>query len=531
MKKSMFYFLNSNFSNLFSFFFLPIVFLLFSGHVFAQSMISAPFKLVNSPYDEQNPVITPDGKALYFTIANHPRNTNGKKDLGDIWVSLWIAGMWSAPDQAGSAINDASYNSVAGFSADGNQLFLCNHFGKNGALAATQGIAVSKRTDSGWSAPENISIPYFLNRSARLTGMLNEEGNVFIFSADSYNTRGVEDIYVSLKKDDHWSEPINLGAAINSPFQELTPSLSSDGKTIFFASNGRNGFGGFDIYQSTRMDESWTLWSAPQNMQQPINTEARELFYRPAKKLNLFTTTRNSDGYGDIRALIDSAQQKETDTLIEILEVKHDLNSETGQWVVISGTVANSKTGAGLKAKLSFKSDSLYATTSSVDGRFKLTVPSTKIYSIEVQAPNFVNLSERLDIHTFELKTLEMNFKLQPIEVGAVVNLKNILFYMGTTSLLEESYPQLDVVVDFLKSNTKVEIELNGHTDNRGDPKKNLILSQQRVEKIKSYLVSKGISSRRIKGKGFGGTKPIAANDSEEARKLNRRVEFIILKD
>jgi outer membrane protein OmpA-like peptidoglycan-associated protein len=102
---------------------------------------------------------------------------------------------------------------------------------------------------------------------------------------------------------------------------------------------------------------------------------------------------------------------------------------------------------------------------------------------------------------------------------------------MGTTRLLEESYPELNVIVEFLKNNPKVEIELNGHTDNKGDAKKNLILSQQRVEKVKSYLVSKGISSRRIKGKGFGGSKPIATDDSEEARKLNRRVEFVILKD
>ncbi len=496
----------------------------------AQSIINVPFKLVNSSYDEQNPVITPDGKALYFTLANHPQNVNGKRDLGDIWISLWIGGAWTAPIHGGSVINDGSYNAVAGFSADGNQLFLVNHFGKKGSAASTQGISISKKTDSGWSTPENISIPYFLNRATRLTGMINDEENVFIFSADSYNTKGVEDIYVSLKKDDRWTEPINLGSSINTSFQELTPSLSQDGKTIYFASNGRKGYGGFDIYSSTRLDDSWTAWTTPLNMEQPLNSEARELFYRPTKKMRLFTTTRNSDGYGDIRAIIDSTQQTRTDT-VKILEVKHDLSLGTNKLVVISGKVMNSKTGSSISAKILFKSDSLYSVTSSPDGRFQLTIPATKVYNIEVQSSNFVNLSERLDIHTFELKTLEMNFKLQPIEVGAVVNLKNILFYMGTTSLLEESYPELNVIVDFLKTNPKVEIELDGHTDNRGDAKKNLVLSEQRVEKIKSYLVSKGVNSRRIKGKGFGGTKPIATNDSEEARKLNRRVEFVILKD
>jgi OOP family OmpA-OmpF porin len=427
---------HTKFSILNSLFFFTIVFDLLVTPVFSQNIISAPFKLVNTPYDEQSPVMTPDGRALYFTVAHHPQNTNGKKDLGDIWVSLWMNGAWTTPGNAGSELNDASYNAVGGFSADGSQLFLLGHYAKNG-VATTQGIAISKKTDSGWSTPENISIPYFLNNSETLSGMLNAEGNIFIFSADSYNTKGVEDIYVSIKKDGKWNEPINLGSTINSFSQELSPSLSEDGKTIYFASNRRNGFGGFDIYQSTRLDESWTLWSTPENMQQPLNSDGRELFYRPTKRMNLFTTTRNSDGYGDIKGLIDSTQQNKTDTLIKILEVKPDKKSEKKKLVLIFGKVTNAKTGAGLSSKILFKSDSLYPTTSTPDGKFKITIPATKIYNIGVQSPNFINLFERLDIHTFELQTLEMNFKLQPIEVGAVVNLKNILFYMGTTSLVE----------------------------------------------------------------------------------------------
>jgi OmpA-OmpF porin, OOP family len=173
----------------------------------------------------------------------------------------------------------------------------------------------------------------------------------------------------------------------------------------------------------------------------------------------------------------------------------------------------------------------LYVVTSKTDGNYVLLVPSTKVYSIEVEAKRFVNVSEKLDIHTFEMQTLEMNFKLQPIEVGAVVNLKSVLFELGKTNLLEESYDELNVVVDFLNSNSSVVIALEGHTDNRGDTKKNMELSQQRVDKIKSYLISKGINHRRIKGKGYGGSRPIATNDSEEARRLNRRVEFRILKN
>ena len=126
---------------------------------------------------------------------------------------------------------------------------------------------------------------------------------------------------------------------------------------------------------------------------------------------------------------------------------------------------------------------------------------------------------------------MELNFKLQPIEIGATVNLKNVLFQVGTTNLLKESFDELNVVVDLLKANPRIEIELAGHTDNRGDAHLNQQLSQRRVETVKAYLVSKGITARRIKGKGYGGQKPIANSDTEESRRLNRRVEFTIVKD
>ncbi|HCW06918.1 MAG TPA: hypothetical protein DGG95_06095, partial [Cytophagales bacterium] len=239
---------------------LALIFLL-SQYGFSQTILSEPFKVVNSKYDEQSPVIGVD--ALYFTVANHPDNVGGKKDPGDIWVSVYVDGNWSKPIHGGNVINDASYNAVAGFSFDGKQMYLLGHYGKKGSSPESQGISVSKLEDYGWSAPENISIPYFLNRSTSLTGMVNAEGTIFVYAADGYNNtkEGTEDIYITLKKDGKWGEPINLGATINTPFQELSPTLSEDGKTLFFSSNGRNGHGGFDIFSSTRLDDTYQLWS------------------------------------------------------------------------------------------------------------------------------------------------------------------------------------------------------------------------------------------------------------------------------
>lgn len=492
-----------------------------------------PLALLNSPYDEQNPVLSPDGKTLYFTIANHPQNVAGKKDPGDIWVSIWMGTAWSAPVHAGPVLNNRDYNSVAGLSMDGTELYLLSHYPGNDEPLKTQGISVSKQTGTGWSAPKNISIPYFMNLSSFLTGQWNNE--YFVFAAESYSSLGAEDIYVSFNRSGKWMEPINLGHNINTNFQESSPTLSDDGRQLYFASNGRRGgLGSFDIYVSVRLDDSWTKWSTPVNLGPLINSEGRELFFRryTAQKFAFYTSTQNSDGYGDIRIVNDSLSTTlPVDTVLKIVEVKRDSYGARDRKVKIAGRVTNSKTGEGVPARIMFRADSLYATTSNRNGSYELIIPSTKIYSIEVDAKAFVNISERLDIHTFEMNTLEMNFKLQPVEVGAVVNLKSVLFELGKTNLLNESYDELNVVVDFLNSNPSVVIALEGHTDNRGDVKKNLELSQQRVDKIKSYLVSKGINQRRIKGKGYGGSRPIATNDSEEARRLNRRVEFRILKN
>jgi outer membrane protein OmpA-like peptidoglycan-associated protein len=225
---------------------------------------------------------------------------------------------------------------------------------------------------------------------------------------------------------------------------------------------------------------------------------------------------------------LDANKPLVVDTLRKIVEQKYVPTSS--KFVSISGSVTTVKGGNGLAAKLIFKTDSTFVVNSTNSGKYQIQIPTTRTYTIEVQKKGFVNVVERLDLNSMKLNSLQMNFRLQPIEVGTVVNLKSVLFNTGTTTLLVESYPELDAVVDFLNENTKVEIQLEGHTDNRGDAKKNLTLSQERVARIKSYLVSKGISGKRVKGKGFGGTKPIATGDSEESRKLNRRVEFLIVK-
>lgn len=198
--------------------------------------------------------------------------------------------------------------------------------------------------------------------------------------------------------------------------------------------------------------------------------------------------------------------------------------------IILSGTVASSKTGAGLAADVVFQSDSTAITVSAADGKFEKIIARSK-QGVRISAVQYLNYVGSFDPTTTDLKIVEAVFKLQPIEKGVSVKLKNILFQVSTTQLLPESYPELDSVFIFLKTNPQVQIELQGHTDNRGNAARDLELSQQRVDRIKKYLVGKGINAKRIEGIGLGGTKPIAPNDTEEGRKQNRRVEFVIVKN
>lgn len=523
----------------------------------AQVLNSDSFRTVNSFFDEQNPIISPDGQTLFFTVGNHPSNVGGKRDPGDIWFSRLLDGQWSEPIHAGSLLNDRAYNAVAGFSDNGQQLFLHGHYDPSGERARTQGISISTNTGNGWSRPANISIPYYQNKSGLLCGTISQDGGVFVFSADTYGSHGVDDIYVSFNESGKWTEPKNLGATINTQFQELSPSLSADGKTLYFSSNGLKGNGSFDIFSASRLDDSWTNWSTPKNLGPEINSPGRELYYRPTKSPDaaIFTSTINSDGYGDIKfyrspeppvitvATVDPPKDTVTndpivkisppqvDTVMDFVEVPREKSDELTpvNTLKVYGKVTNAKTGENIPATVSFVGPAqpgLIAQSS--NGGYTIEIPSTQEYTVSIEAKGYVSTMEKLNVNTYEMKELEMNFSLQPVALGTTVNLKNVLFAQTKADILPESYPELDLVVHFLQTNPNVRIELSGHTDNRGVHSDNVKLSLQRVNKVKEYLVTKGVESKRITGKGYGGTKPIASNDTEESRKMNRRVEFTI---
>lgn len=515
---------------------IPIL-LSFSFTVLSQS--SDEFKLVNSVYDEQNPVISPDGKTLYFTRANHPQNAGGEIDLGDIWYSNKMPdGAWSTPLNAKS-LNNKGWNGVLGFADGSDIIYLYGHYTARGELAGSQGLSRSIKTTSDWSTPENYAIPYFKNSSKINGGFITEDAGVALFSLQSYNTKGGEDLYICLNKGDgNWSEPTNLGVTINTKFQEFTPFLSSDRKTLYFSSNGREA--GTDIYSSQRMDDSWTNWSEPLPLIL-LNTDGRETGLRIYGQVHIFTSTTNSDGYGDIKVFVDPELEPDpfvkADTLVEeskpipsIVERKPQFDD---RFITLYGNVYSESNNDPVDASITLidndekKIDKITAKM----GSYALKIESIGTYRLRVDAPGYVSHQETLELQSDQIKSLEKSISLQPIAVGTKVNLKDVLFKQSRSEFLPASFAELNLVVDFMRENPKVEIRLEGHTDNRGVAKYNLKLSKDRVDAVKAYLVKKGISKKRITGKGFGGSMPLSNSDDPQARIKNRRVEFTIVKN
>lgn len=492
---------------------------------------------INSEFDEQAPILTPDGNTLYFSRAKHPLNKAGRKDLGDIWFSVKDAdGNWSVPENMGEPWNNSQYNALIGI--DGNAFYLIGHYIPGDRKPKTVGISVSYYSNGRWTFPEPVDVPYFSNISDHHSACLSYDGNLMIHSIESYNGRGAEDLYVSFKKPDgSWTDVKNLGSIINTRFQEKTPFLASDNETLIFSSNGHGGEGSMDLFMSKRLDDSWSNWTTPVNLGNLINTNGRELYYfvLPGEDEAIFCSTLNSDGYGDIKKYTlkpeEIIEPLEEIILSEDTSIQEAISAE--DVLVFQGKVFNAENneplGASVTVFLSDESELASIGSDSVSGEYQIDFTPENDFIVRIGAKGFMNVEDKIHLNDTSQSLILKNYYLEPLEVGKTFKLNNVLFHRATADLVDSAYVDLDNVYRMMVDNPDIYIELSGHTDNQGNARKNVDLSQARVEVVKQYLVNKGISADRINGKGYGGSQPIASNRSEETRRLNRRVEFKVI--
>ncbi len=499
-------------------------------------------KNVNTEYNEIAPVISPDGKTLYFSRISHPQNSFGDKGSQDIWFAESVNGQWSLARRISTPINKEEYNSLYSITPDGNTMLIKGAYA-NGRYE-TRGFSTSQRLAKGWSPPQKLDIPGYekMSKGQFDCGFLSNDGKVLIMAFSEKKNSKQDDIYVSFKqKNGSWTKPLNLGPEVNTDqFTETTPFLAADGVTLYFSSDRTGGQGNNDIYFSKRIDKSWKRWSKPVNLGPGVNTDGYDAYYTVSAvgDYAYLTSFKGTIGKGDVvRIKLGGGSGNEPKDPAQPATPAPD------PVVIISGKVIDSKTGKPVVATIIYDDmangeEAGTATTNPTTGEYKIVLPYGKKYSMRAVAPNFIAEGENVDL-TDSVAAIQgkgfreianKSLKLIPIEEGQIVRLNNISFEFGKAALRSESFPELDRIALTMTQNVKLTIELGGHTDNVGSDAANLLLSQDRADTVREYLIGKGIEPDRVASKGYGESRPVATNDTPEGQAANRRVEFTILK-
>ena len=346
---------------------------------------------------------------------------------------------------------------------------------------------------------------------------MSQDRNILLSALQTNDTYGNKDLYVSfMQSDGSYSTPKNMGTNINTVFNDGTPFLASDNKTLYFYSYGHKGFGSADIFVSKRLDNTWTNWSKPKNMGSKINSSEWDTYYSVSAK-------------GDYAYVVSAENSLGNE---DIFQIKLVDDAKPDPVVLIKGTVLDKKTRKAIYANIVYedletKETVATATSDPRTGEYKIVLPSGHLYGIVAEAKGYMSVSENIDLRTLsDYKEVSKNLLITPIEVGEVIKLNNVFFESASATMISSSYAELNRLVRLLQHNPSIRIELSGHTQSGGETNYLIGLSEQRVDAVKRYLVNKGIATERIKGIGYGDTRPIVTRGDLS---LNRRVEFKIV--
>ena len=504
---------------------IPTMQLLASGIV-----IEALDKNVNSEYDEMNPVLSPDGKTLYFSRKNHPENIGGVKDKEDIWFSeLDASGHWQLAQNMGPKFNNAGpnfVNTIQSVTPDGKSaiMLLGNRYMPNGKMLS--GVSISSHINGEWSKPEALKIANDYNYNDKANYFLTDNRQTLLMSVERQDSYGDRDLYVTfMKPDNTWTEPLNIGDVVNTAGEESAPFLASDDKTLYFSSNGFSGYGGSDVYVTRRLDDTWTKWSEPENLGPEINSPLEDLF---------FNIPASSDFAYYSRGV--------SETNMDIFRIKLPIIKNPDIWVTVRGKIVDNSTGEPIGARIVYErlpdGKGLGISQSNPEtGEYEIRLPAGELYGLRAESSERLSENQNLDLRGITSdKVIEGNdFNLDPIKVAALVEnasitLNNLFFDWDKAELRPESFPELNRIVTLMAEHQTMQIEVSGHTDSSGPDAYNLGLSQRRANSVVKYLLDKGVNKDRMSVLFFGETRPIDTNDTPEGRKRNRRVEFKILK-
>lgn len=489
---------------------------------------------INTPANELHPVLTADGKTLYFVRTRFAGNTEGNTESGDVWTSQTTDnGQTWGPAIRIDALNTPQHNGVQAVLAGGNALLVRGWYQSDGT-SKDEGVSKARRLGNAWGKVESVEIANYYTTGTSSTFFMTPDEKVLLMSLERADGQGANDLYISQPdRDGGWTEPRSLGGTVNSPGFDFAPWLTPDGKTLYFASYGHAGYGSADIFVCQRLDDTWTRWTEPRNLGPTVNSPGFDAYFQlgPEGKSAYWAAARTTNGPADIvRAA--AGLTPAPDTLVAQAPVAAAVPVATAPpRGFVQGRVLDARTRKPVVAEVKAQrlgGDIVFNATGRTDaagGNYQFSLPAGR-YRVAATAGGFLTVTDTVSVSG----PLTLDLLVMPAAVGSRLELPTIIFAQGKANLLGTSYAELNRLARTLQDNTSVEIRLEGHTDNQGDAKLNVKLSEERVAEVKRYLVSRGVAAERISTIGYGGAKPRASNEREETRRLNRRVEFTITK-
>lgn len=487
---------------------------------FANPVTFNPIKLpenINTMNDEYFPSISADGKILIFTRL---LPTNGKNPVvgdyqEDIYISTLEDTSWTTAISIGTQINDLNNQGAHTISADGSIMLFTDCTCSDGLVKCCD-IYLSEFIDGVWTKGSKLGEP--LNTSYwESQPCISSDGKTIYFVSNRSGGIGMKDIWKIIKwEDGTWSNAINLGDSINTEGNEMSPFLHADNKTFYFSSDGWAGMGKLDLFRSELSEDK--KFSTPINLGYPINSNDNE--FRIIMDAKGETAYYSSD-----RGLITGQDIYSFELYPEMQPTKA---------IYVKGNIYDSKTTENIDADYEIFNleNEIKENFDKNVNHFFICLPTEQNYALNVSKTGYLFYSENFSLVNLDdsIDFFLLDIPLVPIEKGGKIILKNIFFETDSYNLKQESYVELQKLVDFLNQNPDLNIEIGGHTDNIGTEQYNQILSENRAKSVVDYLIENKIDKKRLTYKGYGFSEPLTSNNIEEGRAQNRRTEFKIIK-
>lgn len=515
-------------------------------------------KPVNSKYPEYGAIISADESVMMFTSRRNTSTGADKQPPGtpyyeDIYITKKVDGKWTQPENMGSPINSESHDATSAVAPDAQSMII--YLGDKGG----GDLYECKLVGSTWTKPKALN--KFINtKFHESSASYSSDGKTLYFVSNRDGGFGNHDIYVSQWDEEKmdWGEAQNIGPVINTKYNEESVLIHPDGTTLYFSSQAHGTMGGYDIFKSNKQNDG--TWSAPENLGYPINSVDDDVFFviNGSGRRGYYSSFK-ADGHGekDIYQITFLGPEKpgqlsgEDNLLANITEpvrekvIEKQVDAATKRITILKGVVSDAKTLKPVFSDIELIDVEENKTLAKFEsnettGKYLVSLPSGKNYGLIVRADGYLFHSENFNIpETAAYQEVEKNIKLQKVEVGSSIVLKNIFYDYNKATLRDASKNELDRLTKLLTENPTLKIELSAHTDSRGGDKYNQDLSQRRAQSCVDYLIANGINADRLVSKGYGEEKLMISDteiaklkfddEKEEAHQQNRRTEFKIL--